>query len=401
MRRMLLLLVLPACFGKGAAPSGDPSQGEILFAIQPPNPEAPCQVSPFIGSVAFANGEGYLATHGFLPQCDGQGNASQRIDANIIHIPQGDTVSMAGTTTEGGGQRPRVAIGGGTVEWVYAEANGSGAPPLELGTLDNPEQPVAGATNIEAALVFDGTTTIIATAAPPAGPSDSNAPRFPCCMTQGGNDPMGQLISLNPPATVGPRPLHCAELKDCIVASADAVFYWVDLQGTHLERAARPDLGTLTDYPDFLGPNLEPGGMAASASLVAWTESLNFLGDGANTRSQCKVSTLPSDAPAGSQSDVILETSAFSCLDIALDDTHAYFTIVELVGGKLDDQVIGIGLGRVALGAPHEVETLDLGFVDANAGPRQLLLDGDDIITISPFTVGRFKKTVLDGASDF
>jgi hypothetical protein len=97
---------------------------------------------------------------------------------------------------------------------------------------------------------------------------------------------------------------------------------------------------------------------------------------------------------------MILQSSTYSCWGLALDATHANFTVVHAYststngsnGGQQQTLLVGTRLGRVPL-AGGNPEFIDVG--DAKYyGPRRVLVDDTYVYGVDPRVVLRFRKDV-------
>jgi hypothetical protein len=140
--------------------------------------------------------------------------------------------------------------------------------------------------------------------------------------------------------------------------------------------------------------NVGPAGVAAAPGHVAWSATVD--------------PSLFESAPHGcfiwasdgTTMSMRLSTQAFSCMDLAVDATSAYFTIFSVDDHDGNESMSGIGIGRVSL-TDSTVESIALGFSGVAAGPRRIYLDGDDIYAVDPLVIGKLPKSALDGAHDF
>lgn len=139
-------------------------------------------------------------------------------------------------------------------------------------------------------------------------------------------------------------------------------------------------------------PSMGVVGLAARGSTVAWTAARTPSGGA----SGCEIGAVQTDGDGGVAAPrTLLQSGSYDCWGLALDDTHAYFTVVHAAsdpengGGTF---VVGTRIGRVPLagGSPE--------FVDVGAskyyGPRRVLVDDTYVYGIDPRVVLRFRKDV-------
>ena len=416
--RALSLLLVCGCFGTGPEPT-EATEAELLFTLPlGPIVADDCQLTRYIGNVAFGDTHGYAITHTYLPACSnggGGGGGDQGIPAFVLEFPKaGGTARLvdnnAGNTGLSPG-RPRIAAFGSDAVWALTPMQG--ATETEVRSLSGNISGRFGSTARGASgLVVDNNNTFIAsTDGSTGGSTQPNDPRYPCCGGGGGNPqptinvfvaiPSTQNVT-TPTTIAGTPQFVCEHLKDCLVGNANALFYLERPQsGSNFAVARRPrDAATAPTQLATLVTG-RPAGLAASATHVAWSLTREFtpipVGE---PPERCTIFQTAADAMPGAELRV-LDTDRFSCLDVALDDTHIYFTIVAL--GEFEDQseeiLVNLGVGRVPL-AGGTPETLALGITGPHVAPRQVFVDGDDLFLVAPFAVAKIRKAALAGRTD-
>jgi hypothetical protein len=138
-------------------------------------------------------------------------------------------------------------------------------------------------------------------------------------------------------------------------------------------------------------------GLAYRGSTLAWTAAHTPR----SGTSGCAIGTLETDSDGGPPGPIkiLLQATTYSCWGLALDATHAYFTVVHAYstsngsnGGQQQTQLVGTRIGRVPL-AGGSPEFMDVG--DAKYyGPRRVLVDDTFVYGIDPRVVLRFRKDV-------
>lgn len=404
MRALAATTLLAGCFGAGPEPPGT-SEAQILLALDIGPLTAgggQCNPLPFIGNVAVIGDQGYAVTHAYLPACqDGMGNSQATIPSQLLQFPIAGgpvhTVASAGDVMIGGGPKPRVG-GSALLSPVWTNQNPTGG--IAVHARDTAELAATfGTTNAAVGIVGDGSALYIGAWNVPGGPYNMNDPRYPCC---GGGSPIqaqADLVKVTPPSTVTPLPapgLQCKQVKDCLTASSDTLFYFKDDAGAAV--SALPKAGG----SDELVARLDhvPTGLAADDAHVAWSSSLDFtafVGSDA-PNAPCTIQATSTARPYAPRT--LLQTSEFACLDVALAGDFVYFTIGALTRRELSDAVVvNLGIGRVNIDT-LAVETLALGIDGPEVGPRWLFVVGDQLVLVSPFVIAKLPTSVLDGAHD-
>jgi hypothetical protein len=405
MRAIAASALLAGCFGTGPEPT-TASEAQILLALDigPLTASGQCNPVPFIGNVAVIGDQGYVATHAYLPACqDGMGNSQATIPSDVLQfsIAGGPVqrVASAGSVMIGGGPKPRVG-GSPLLSPVWTEQNPNGGG-IAVQARDAGDLAVTfGTTNAAVGIVGDDSALYIGAWNVPGGPYNMNDPRYPCC--GGGNQVPGNadLVKVSPPSAVTPLPapgLSCKQVKDCLVASSDTLFYVKDDAGAAV--SALPKAGGSDEVVARL--DLVPTGLAADAAHVAWSASLDFtafFGSDA-LGAPCTIQATATTRPYAPRT--LLHSEEFACLDVALAGDFVYFTIGKLVrrDQNSDPVVVNLGIGRVDI-TTLAVETLALGIDGPEVGPRWLFVVGDQVVLVSPFVVAKLPTSVLDGAHD-
>jgi len=404
MRWSWIAVVLAGCFGTGPAPE-PPSSATILLALDfVPVHSEDCKVASFIGNVALGTDTGYAVTLAFVPQCNNNPGSSGLV-SKVFEFPlRGGTVKElgeAGTVDSMNGNKPRIAASGDEAVWMFQpEATTSFELDSRSGTV-GATIGVTGGANAVAGLVLDDTRTFAGTWSIGGGPYHPNDPRFPCCGPANTTPPSNQFVALvnapsATPSDLPPQDFKCEQLKDCLIGNTDTLYFVA--HGTGFGTIGRqPKDGSAGETIATLdGP---PTGFAVDDTRVAWSTSHDFTQFGQSTPPvpHCEIVVSGLTAPAVKRT--LLSTSAFSCLDVALDGDALYFTIVDLVADSSDNVVVNRGLGRIAIDS-GALETLALGIDGPEAGPRQVFVDGDGLIVIAPLLVARYPKSALDGRLD-
>jgi hypothetical protein len=404
LRRLAILTVLAGCFGEGPTPESA-RDAKVLFALplQPLVADEDCVNVPYIGNVALGEEHGYVATYAFLPACgNGTGNPETKIAATVYEFDKrgGPTRSLgdAGMTQEGGGPRPRIGARGADVVWIFGEQALKMRLPDEMVTVATAWP--SGSGQAATMLVDDG-RTYVAGWNGFAGPYHDLDPTYPCC-GGGNNNPSSDNLFVfthaSPPVvtTLHGSPMFFGEqVKDPLVMNGDTLFF-LQRMGGGVAITALPKAGGPTTMVATVDGGSIPSGLAASATHVAWGTTNDFRITPTDVDA-CSISVVR--VPVPGTPEELLRTSAFSCMDVALDVDHVYFTIVDVVDGDGSDLVRNRGVGRVNL-TTGELETLALGITSPHVGPRQVFVDGDGLVLVAPFAVARIAKDALAGRHD-
>ena len=396
--RAALLLVLTGCFGEGPTPS-QPSEATTLFTLDlRPIIEGDCQPHPYIGHVAIGSDAGYVVTHAYVPACSGGGGGNMTpIPSTVFQFgktaPSRMKIGDAGMVQGGGGAHGRVAALGGDAVWIYTEQMSNS---VFVRSKSNTFTGTFTSSAMPTSVIGDGATLFVGASPAPTGPANANSPRFPCCGT---SNPMGSysFFQLSTALAVAALPVtpkfFYEQVKDSLVANTNTLFY-VEHTNPGASIRSQPKNGSAGEVIGTLAG--QPAGLAADDAHIAWSATPDFT-LASPGMDNCFVAMTTVDAPR--TETMLLSTSAFSCLDLALDGDAVYFTIVELLPGDGDDLLGNVGIGRVNL-ATREFESVALGIATPQVGPRQLFIDGDGLIVVAPFAIARIAKSALDGAHD-
>jgi hypothetical protein len=418
---------IAACFGAGPTP-GNPSDATIVFGVDPTLTNG-C-VGHYIGDVAFDADHGYAVTLPYVPTNCGGGTPPQEPQGVYEFATAGGSATMIGNAGSSpsamtNAQPPRVIATPRGPRWEYLAAAtnvGSGSSPMVVVDSVGGVTLMLTSTNIGGTfgpqgLVTDGTTLYVATSELFHGSLDSNDPDYLCCtnssMTSGQADsaevrrfdPSGSGSGSGDGAFVVPAgtTIDCQGANRCYAASGGSLF-WFNTKQIMTVATSGGSVATFSTLAP--GSNLSsPVGIAASPTKIAWAASINYLTPTSMPPQGCQITV--ADPATPSSATAILTTSRFSCMDVAIDDTYAYFAIVSVTqngdtngGGNPPLVVHGDGVGRVPL-AGGQLESLALGFVATKGGPRRIYLDATSLYAVDPQVIGKIAKTALDGRHDF
>jgi hypothetical protein len=408
--RALPLALVCGCFGAGPEPT-EATEAEILFSLPlGPIVESNCQPRPYVGGVALGDTHGFVITHTYLPACEG-GNQGPNNQLPVVVFefpkikgPPRALDNMAGSIGIGGGGKPRIAAFGAEAVWAFTPMEGS--TQTELRSRSNSITGLFSSTTRGASgLVLDATHTYIGGTEDSFGNTQINDPRYPCCGSGGGNPQPTPSTFVQVTNTTNTTPssftapdFNAEHVKDCLVGNSTALFS-LERSGQAMTSVARRPKAT-PDAPTQLGQISvgRPGGLAANETHVAWSITRDYVQP--EDPDRCAIFVIAADGAMGAEQEVFA-TNRFSCLDVALDATHVYFTILAL--SQFEDQSDGllrhVGIGRVPL-AGGMPEILDLGIIGPHAAPRGVFVDGDDLILVAPFAVAKLRKDALAGRTD-
>ena len=408
--RAAIVMFAAGCFGAGPQP-GEATQADVVFALElGPLHEDNCRLHEHIGNVALGDELGYVVTHAYMPGCGGGGPGGLRMPSRVLKFPKrgGEAVKIgeAGETQDGGGPRPRVGARGTLAVWMFTV---DGQPGFQIASENNAISGIGGTmgSNSLAGIAVDDTRTFVATWPGPQG-TVVMSPRYPCCGS-GGNPPPSSgffaVTNANPTASTAMpvTPIWFGDqIKEPLVANSSTLFY-VQRSTTGQPNGAimsLPKSGTTASMIAPLGsPDSFPAGLAADDTHVVWgsTHDMRTFSNDDQPPNTC---TIQGRAHADAATELrLVASNAFSCLDVALDGNHVYFTVVKHVAGVSDNFVRNIGIGRVDI-ATKQIETLEIGIEGPEAGPRHVFVDGDGLLLVSPFVIARIKKNALDGKRD-
>jgi hypothetical protein len=391
-----------ACFGAGPIPS-PPTDATIVFSIAPSMNDSTTCTSYYVGDVAIGSDAGYAITVPYKPQdCGGGGTLPQGLVQPVFRFAKTGGATMIGSagpsvpTSE-----PRIAVTAAGPAWAYPVMGQTNTLQIDpAGTVINFGQATSGPTFSAAALVGLADTLYVA-AAPPANVSPDD-PSFPCCGGMQGNNGGTGAIQTSPAGMIHVNPpLVCGETSHCLAVNTDNIYYFDQPTGSTGVTAAveqTTKAGATTKIGDIgmTSGLTTPVGIAADDATVVWATSVLFTSTSNNLPRGCVLTKYQAGATM-----LLFTTQQFSCSDVALDGTHAYFTIVSIEGNDSNNQSMnGAGIGRVEL-ATGTVETLALGIIGPQAGPRRVYADGADLYLVDPNVIGKIAKTALDGQHDF
>ncbi len=430
MMRALPCLLLCACYGSGPLPQ-QPAEATVVFAAPLPTEDQICNGS-YIGDVAIGAGSGFATLLPYVPtqnndgnggNCNNGGGIAPVVAINVFAFDKtgadvaGTMVGQAGQSN--GSTRPRLAADGTGVAFAFSDeqqqpqnaitimSTGSGTTGQLIGT-NSPFNAVG--------IVADATALYIAGTQQMGGGTELGNPEFPCCAPVFGQQPsqdnqLGSIPLGIGAGTVAQLPvalpgLFDIPLKQSLVATDTSLI----VIGTDMSNApiiesfpkaggSATMLGTLQQ---MMGTNpIGPAGLAADSAHVAWSATFDPDLTGPHG---CFIWAF--DLTQSTMS-MLLSTQSFSCMDLAVDATSVYFAIFT-VGDNGDDQnnngnnqMSGIGIGRVSITDSSNVEAIALGFSGLGTGPRRIYLDGDDIYAVDPLVIGKIPKSALDGQHDF
>lgn len=418
MKRCYLLAscVLAACFGAGPQPH---AATDVQVVFEAPAGSGSCAVQSYVGDVVLAGTTGYAAVLPYLPPGCAQTGAGPQGDEQIVEfpldasVPSGSVVQDLGMTSVNGPTPPRLGLdGGGSLVWLY-EVTGIS---LSLGP---PGAPVEGSVSGGAAMPFpgqpiqvwnDGGALDVAVTMPQGGqlPGDPAAPGYPCC---GDNTPRADMVYRGP-VTTGQKPTVTFASQQAVVAELKQPFavdsghtYYVGGIGTGWPI---DELGSSSPVA-MLSPSVDayaPVGLAAQGGGLAIAVAPAILDNGPPPAPGCEItwfqptangSSVPSPSP-------ILQTSRFSCMDVAIDPPYIYFAIVEAAQngdcGNCGPDLHGAGIGRVSFDG-QTFESLALGVSGSQSGPRRVYIAGGEIYAVDPLAIVRIDESKLAGAHDF
>jgi hypothetical protein len=411
MKRFLsLLLLLPACWGDGPTPTF-PAGVTIVFHVA--RKETACnELASYIGDVEIGKDVGYATVLPYTPpqNCDNMNGNNQMVpvpvfkfDTKTVKAPE-----MLDTPTTAMNGHDPVALGAHDSKgvWAYMGASNPGPPPIVL----------AGDVT---AMLSPGTTTGTATPAAIVLDNDyafvigrdmynspvSN-PQYPCCSTGNNTGPtninawrVSGSTGTSLPMLTG-EPFYVETLATPLVQNTQSLFYTsraTDPVGSpiKIKKVAKdPVTSAPVELDSLVG--LVPVGLAADDNHVVAAESTFSRISPPSPR--CVIVRYPE----GGMKETLLNTDAFACQSVSIDSTHAYFAIVSVASsGDQPAGMVGVGIGRVTLTAPHTIETLDVGTRLQSTGPRRVIVEGDDIFAIDAFNVVKLPKPALASANDF
>jgi len=426
MKRLTLLLV--ALAGCWDSPTPELPSGVDVLLSEKPVYNANCgdPAARYIGDVAFGDGYIYAVTYQWQAPTDGDncGGNQETFDVPVIRRPLPGSGGQPDTFDAGKSSSGTVStrVAGSTTRgaWVHTPNDQSGT--IEVS--NDPGQTVEpliisttglGGLFLPMGFVADDTYGYLVATTQQMLTRDVNEPRYPAGAANGGVQPapvsLARRIEWSNNAVVSitmPNGMYSIgdTLKTSLVANTTTLFVAVrdsmDQEGDVEIHSIAKDTPTSTlklgTVPRETGV---PVGMSATDTTLAWTVSSFYPTNGTPPSPRCGV--FVRDLAGGSMAERIYTSFDHNCMDIALDDMHAYFAITH---ADKDDSspgaygMRGLGLARVLLAPPHTFESIDLGIETDFAGPRRVWIDGEYLIAAEPFTVVRIRKNALAGRTE-
>jgi len=188
-----------------------------------------------------------------------------------------------------------------------------------------------------------------------------------------------------------------------VLAQSTTEVYWVD--STHVASnvgrvvaASKADWATDPGHGVGAVPAVEGlatgfVGLAANDSYAAWA----VAPEPNPGVTGCWVWSSTKDGLSTEIFDSDLAETSFSCNGLAIDDTYAYFAMVQVYvppAGVDSDVLLGNGIARVPLVGGGPLQTAPLQ-ADRWYGPRRVLVDDTYVYAIDPSHVLRFPKTAF------
>jgi hypothetical protein len=410
------LLALAACYGEGP-PGQTPGGITVIFHTEIPGSANYCNDAQYLASVALSpDGTAYAIAMPFRPISDECGNSGMGSPGGTMTILSGDKMGdpqqiIATQMINNGGTfgHPHITRFG---TYLYSDLANTGGLTIGPDAIHPPSPQQAGPGWYPAGLIDDGTTMwATGVQATTNSAPELEDPTFPTSQTQGGTSQM--FIARIPHNGTGavnmsftPTGNLAVDQMRHAVADSSMNLYFLTIDpnnGTTLRLWSLPKFSTSsTDLVNIwsaplTGPTL-PMGIAADDAHVVWSISTNWrTGDLQHT---CQVYSYDEVAMTTTK---LLDTSSFSCMDINLDDTSAYFAIGDIEyepGQSGTGDLTGKGLGRVAFDG-SSVATLDMHITGVSRGPRRVFVDTNHVYFLDPLVFSKVQKTVLDTPLDF
>lgn len=417
LRLAIALAPLAACYGGGPAPSM-PKDATVVYEapIAPKGQE--CSDSSYIGPVAIADDKGYVITLPYEPiqqNCGGQGGQQVPLELQSFakngSTPDGD-IGMgepAGMSNQGG-PPPGIATQGTEVLYSYYDG-GQGLIGPVMARVSNPANVMGNGPG--APWIDPGGALYGAWGQQQMGSiGDPDSPQYPS-NASGQTQPMGELGSVPLPLTMNQNVqasaiasssmLECAESRHCVVTTGTGVFFVTapavgSSSFAQLHALAKATgMDTVLDFPGGgRDTNMTTVGLDSDGTTVV--ASFAYAAVGPDLRPGCFIYASQGDAPR-----LVFQTTAFSCMDAAIDGDSVYFTIVHGEGCDCGPAFLihGDGIGRVSLSDPSKFESIAVKMGGIARGPRRVYVDADAIYAVDPLAIARIAKTALDGAHDF
>ena len=394
--RLLFLLILAAC-GSGPDPSttGGNTAGVLVTGL-----------SGYIGS-AVVDAQGQVVV-----------TAAESLD--VVRFPP---ALPAASNWGAPPNQPEIelAIAGGTVWWASNNGSNSSlwssteASFVSPSTASIPFPGIIGSDVI--GLVAAGTAVYAAVSTPRPLPPGTFPPVLgpsPDSWQWPGSPAVdtpfdGSIYRIVPGAPATVQPLAPAGgitflpgFMQHVLAESTTEVYWVDSArvGSQVGRVmVASKANWATDLGRSLGgiqpvDGLAAGfvGLAASDTYAAWAVAPEPNPDSTG----CWVWASAKDGAPREIFDSDVAMTSFSCNGLAIDDTYAYFAIVQVYvppAGVDSSVLLGTGIARVPLaGGPLETASLT---ADRWYGPRRVLVDDTYVYAIDPNHVLRFPKTAF------
>lgn len=407
------LLALAACYGDGP-PGQTPGDITVIFHTTIPGSSDYCNNAQYLASVAFsADGTAYAISMPYRPT-DGDcgnngmggspGGAAQVYSGDKMGDPQ---QSINSFMTPGGGSfgHPQISQFG---TYLYSDLNSGNGLTIGPNGMHPPSPQNVGPGYFPAGFLDDGTTMwVAAVQATTNSAPELEDPTFPTSQTQG----MAQQMYIarvsrdgSQTAVMAMSPtgvLAVDQMRHAIAGNSNNL-YFLTIDGSMLHLYSIPKFSTMASdlvsvWTAPLVANTLPMGIAADDEHVVWSISTNWrTGDLQHT---CQIYSL--ELASGNVTP-LLSTSAFSCMDVNLDATSAYFAIgrIEYAPGQTGTgELTGKGLGRA--GFDGTVATLDMHITGVSRGPRRVFQDLNHLYFQDPLVFAKIKKVVLDSPLDF
>jgi hypothetical protein len=401
-----------ACFGAGPEPA-PPTIAKILLSVGPQDSSSTGCMWKYFGNVAWGDDVGYVTIIPYVPfNCDG-GAAPPDTPIDVFQFPKtGGAPTKIGSAGRSGGMSGPItdpplvvatsAIGSGVI-WAFSSTSGSGL--VTVSTVDQPSLFSIAQADQPLALHAVADSVVVVTA--PGGRAAINYPDFPCC--QGMLNGMQTLTVLG--ASLGsslPSP-YCGYANHCIANNSTSLFYFEsqtppsDVRSVPLPGFGSGSGQVVGTTPTGATPT--PAGLVADDANLVWATVPSYQDNGNFSGLGCLIQHL--DLATGKLA-ILLDTTKFTCMDLALADNKIYFVITSITpgdsnngGGNNNNMMRGDGIGRIDLGPGHDFESISLGFIGGDAGPRRVHVDATSIYAVDSHVIGSIPKGALDNRHDF
>ena len=410
---LISALLLGACYGAGDPP-GTPGDITVLLATETPGDPNFCSGNAqYIADFVVAGQMGYAVTMPYFPNnscsCNGGsgcGGGGQGGNGQIIQFStQADTPMMVGSFTlqNGNSVHPHVSQNG---NYAVVNIGQGGQIAIEPGNYMTPPPSQTFGGLVAVGLVDDGGAWYVAgTWQSMTGSTEIESPDFFSNSIEGNATnsyfavvtPTGSSV-LPIPIT---SPLACDLAKDCFVGQGPNLYYITTNLATHqfevFSYVKGDTTGTSVTKLAAVSPLNEAAvmGIAVETNHVVWSISNNWRKGQPNRFCQVYSYDLTT-----MQTTTILDTSAFSCLDVAADADGAYTVIAELEPSGTDQEIHGIGLAQATFDGM--VNTRRVTVSGQGRGPRRIAVQGGNRIYLAdPTVLVWVKKAVLANQNDF